>query len=85
MSELVGIEEFVCSTLALACNQDRATIHPQTSLFELNLDSLSLVSVLAQVEAVFTVQLTPDEMLRLIGASRIADLVNDLERIVARG
>ena len=84
MSESIRIEEFVCSILALAANKDPTSIQPQTNLLDLNLDSLSLVSVLAQVEAVYAVQLTPDEILELIGSVRIADLVDDLERIVAR-
>jgi len=53
-------------------------------MLELNMDSLTLVSVLTQVEAVYEVELTPDETLGLIEASRVSQLIDQLEQIVSQ-
>lgn len=71
--------ELVCATIALACNRAPADVAPETSLLELDLDSLTLVSVLTQVEAVFELELDADETLALLEAALVSDLVARLE------
>ena len=84
MSSPLGLSEFVCSTIAQACNRPSYSVSLEANMLELNMDSLTLVSVLAQVEAVYEVELTPDETLRLIEASRVSELIDQLEQIVSQ-
>lgn len=83
MTEPVDIAEFVCATLALACRKERGAVDLRTNFLELNVDSLTLVSVLAQVEAVYAVELTPNQLLPLIEARNVSELVGRLKVIVS--
>ena len=84
MTKQPDVASFVCSTVALACNRDPASVALDTNLLELNMDSLTLVSILAQVEAVYEVSIDTSEVFALIEAARVADLVNRLEGIIGR-
>lgn len=78
----IDLQEFVCSTVAQACSVDRDRIDARTNLLDLGIDSLTLVSVFAQIEAVYDVELTPDEILSMLEAPTIADLVVCMERLL---
>jgi acyl carrier protein len=82
MTNQPEVASFVCSTIALACNRDPGSVALDTSLLDLNMDSLTLVSVLAQVEAVYEVSLDTDDVFALIEAARVSDVVSRLEGIV---
>jgi len=82
MDDDVDLVEFVCSTIALACN--RSAVEPQARLLDLNMDSLTFVSVLAQIEAVYDVELDPDERLELLTAVQVSELIGRLQHIVRR-
>lgn len=84
MSTQPDITEFLCTTLALACNREPETLSPLNSLSDINIDSLTLISVFAQFEAVYDVTLTEDDTLALLEALRIADLCERLARIASR-
>lgn len=73
------VSDFVCSTIALASGRERSSVRPETTMIELNMDSLTLVSVLAQVEIVYELELTADDTSMLLEATRVADLVRALE------
>lgn len=70
--------ELVCSYLASACNVERSEVRLDTKMLDLNMDSLTFVAVLAQVEAVYQIQMTPESILELLTASSIRDLVAQL-------
>ena len=84
MTEAMSLGELVCSTIALACNRVPEAVRPDTELMALNMDSLTFAAVIAQVEAVYEVELQPEELLSLIEAPRVEDLVHQLEGLVAR-
>ncbi len=83
MNGELDLEDFIQTTVAQACNVDRETVRPDTPLLDLNIDSLALVSVFAQVEAVYDLELTPDEILSMLEAPRVSDLVTCLRELVA--
>jgi acyl carrier protein len=80
-----AVIEFVCATLAQACNRDRREISPDTQMRDLNMDSLTLVAVLAQVEGVYEIELTIDDVLSMIEATSVSELAELLAGLIARG
>jgi acyl carrier protein len=82
MKKAVGIDEFVCSTMAVACRREPGDVTLETQLFDLDMDSLTLVAVLTQVEAVYDIQLTPADMLKFIEAARVGEIVSGLEQLL---
>jgi acyl carrier protein len=79
-----ALSEFLCSTIALACNRERLAVSPETSLLELCMDSLTFVSVLAQLETIFAFELSPDDILALFEADNVADLTERVGLLRAR-
>jgi acyl carrier protein len=77
-----GIATLVMDTLALACRVERTSIHPVTRLHDLDADSLTLVAVLARIEASCRVELTADDTLALFEARDVAALIAALERMI---
>ncbi|MCC6202812.1 MAG: acyl carrier protein [Gammaproteobacteria bacterium] len=76
------LTDFLCTTLALACHRNADALTPAITLADLNVDSLTLVAVLAQVEAVFTVTLTDDDTIAMFEAVTIADLSERIARLL---
>lgn len=68
-------------TIAQACNLEPASVTGAMSMLELGLDSLTLVSVLAQLEAVYGLELTGDETLPLLEAATVGALIEHLEAV----
>lgn len=79
-----ALNELVCTTLARACNRDPGEIFPRTRMLDLNMDSLTLVSVLAQVEAVYGIELTADDTLGMMEAAFVSDVVDRVAAVVTR-
>lgn len=77
-----GLMEFVREAIALACNRDEDTVLPETSLLALNMDSLTLVSVLARVEAEYDCEVEGEQVLQLLEAPDLAGLVERLGRFI---
>lgn len=75
------LAEFICATIAQACNAKPATITPATNVLDAGMDSLTLVSVFAQVETVYGIELSTDDTLGLLEAVTIADLIERLEAL----
>jgi acyl carrier protein len=71
----IHMRELILDTFCAACNRERSALAPQTSLEELGLDSLSLMSVLSQVQFACGVQLNDDQTLHLLNATTVADIV----------
>ncbi|HEX6996825.1 MAG TPA: acyl carrier protein [Gammaproteobacteria bacterium] len=79
-----SVTELVCAALAQACSRDRRDVSPDTRMLDLNIDSLTLVSVLAQVEAVYGIELTPDDTLAMMEAAAVSDLAERVAVLVGR-
>lgn len=78
-----SFSKFVCATLARICNRPIADVTPQTSLLELGLDSLSFVTALAHVEASYDVRVAPHQILLLIDAPTVEELITMLREMSA--
>lgn len=69
------LSEFLCWAFAQACSRDRSEISAETPLIDLDIDSLTFVSVISQLEAACGVEIEPDELVELFGANTVADIV----------
>jgi acyl carrier protein len=76
---------FVRRVLAAVCGCEPAAFDDRTDLADLNLDSLALVTVLTQIEAVYDVDFSTADTLDALGARDLRELVAAIARIVARG
>ncbi|HEY8520082.1 MAG TPA: acyl carrier protein [Gammaproteobacteria bacterium] len=83
-SAATSLTGFVCDALAQACSRDRRDVSPDTRMLELDVDSLTLVSVLAQVEAVYGIELTPEDTLAMMEAAAVSDLADRLAVVIMR-
>lgn len=81
--ELDSLAEFVRRVLAVACGIDAAALDDCTELADLGLDSLTLVTVLAQVEAVYGVDFSTADTLAALGASNVTELLAAISRAAA--
>ena len=71
VDELVG---WLCPAIARACQLEPSGVTAESSVVELGLDSLSLVSVLTLLEAEHRFELAPDETLALLEAADVRSL-----------
>jgi len=79
------LDDLVITTLAAACNIERAQLSPETGLDEIGLDSMSLVALVAQLEALYGCQFESEQVLGLFEARRIRDVVLLVGRVVGMG
>lgn len=82
MSEL-SLAEFICEAIGHACGRAPASVRMESSPLELGMDSLTLVSVVSQVEAVYGIEVEIDDLIALLNAPRVSDLSDLLERLLA--
>jgi acyl carrier protein len=75
--------EFVCEAIAQASNVDRGLVNADSRLLDLHVDSLAIVTVLAQVEAIYDVELTPEDVISTLELQTVADVLVRLEEILA--
>jgi acyl carrier protein len=76
------LTEFLRGALALATGRDSADIAPDTLLFDLNMDSVTFVAVVSQVEAIYSVELDPGQVLSLFEAVTVSDLGGQLSLFI---
>jgi acyl carrier protein len=80
----VSINELVCTMLVQVCGRDRCDISLDSRMLDLAVDSLTLVSVLAQVEVVYGIEVTLDDALALKEAPLVSDFVGRVAALAAR-
>lgn len=73
-----SLPAFVRSTIATTCNVDESTLQAPCRLADIGLDSLSLVSIVSQIETLYGRTLTMSETLDLMNADTVGDLVERL-------
>lgn len=74
---------WLCPTIARACHVEATSVTGESRLLELNIDSLTLVSVLTQVEAVHGIELRTEETLELLESADVRALARTLARLIA--
>ncbi len=75
MDSAYSIHGLVCSTLAEAAKRDVRDLTDRTSLADLAIDSLSLTTLIAQLEATFSIQLSADEKMAIYDADDLGTIV----------
>jgi acyl carrier protein len=74
---------WLCGTIARACHLAPESVTAQSSVLDLDLDSLTLVSVLTQVETAHGLELSPDDTLMLLEATTVGVLARELAAIIS--
>jgi acyl carrier protein len=82
MAEL-SIEDFFCSTIASVCGLDIGEITPKSALLDLSIDSLTLVSLLANAEAIYGIELAEDDLHGFLEATDVAGLATRLAKCIS--
>jgi acyl carrier protein len=75
MERMKDIQTLVCGTLATASKRDPQDLSEATQLSELAIDSLSLTTLIAQLEATLSVQLSPDQKMAIYDADDIGAIL----------
>jgi acyl carrier protein len=78
--EAHSVEEVVVAAIAAACRLAPATVTRATRLLELGMDSLTLVTVLSQIEAALETRFDADDVVDLLRAQHVAELVAAVRR-----
>lgn len=71
------------SALAWACQLDELRISRSSKTLALGLDSLSLLSVITEIELAFGLEFSAEHTLALLEASTVGDLADGIERLFA--
>ncbi len=78
----LDLDGFVCSAIASACNVEPTEVTSSTNLLDVGMDSLNLVSIIAQIQIHFGVEFSSDQVVALFDASMVADLVILLRQLI---
>jgi acyl carrier protein len=81
MEQIADIERFMLELIAATCRFEPSPEMLQVSLLELGIDSLSLSTILAHVEAAFDREVTPELTLRMLQGPRVLDLIEVVREI----
>jgi acyl carrier protein len=77
-----NVDEFVRSVIITASNSPDSSVGPETQLVDINMDSLALASVIAQVEAVHQLELEPEEVVRIFGSATVGDVIAAVSEVL---
>lgn len=69
------IEEFVISTVALACNRNPATVAASADLQQLGIDSMAIVTFISYLEAEYQCELSDAQLSAAIRSETVAQLI----------
>jgi acyl carrier protein len=75
-----SLKEFLMTTLAAAANVERRTISEETSMLDLGIDSLTLASLVAQVEMRYGCEVPLERVYELFDAPLVRDVVAIVSR-----
>lgn len=80
-----AIEALLVELIAALGGADARSLHRDTPLLDVGLDSLSVVSILGQLEAAYTVRFDTDEIAAVVEAATIAGIARTVAARVVRG
>lgn len=72
----------VCAAIALALNFQEAAISPDDVVYDLGLDSISIVALLAELEAAYGVEFGSDRIIEMLQAERVRDLAVIVSQVI---
>jgi acyl carrier protein len=76
------ISRVVREAIAACCALDAASLRDSTPLVEANMDSLTMVTVVCQVEIELGMAFTPDELAEIVRARDVGELESAVARKV---
>ena len=79
----MDIEKFMLELIATTCRREPSPEMLHASLLDLGIDSLSLSTILAHVEAAFDCEVTPELTLRMLQGPLVLDLIGVVREIAA--
>ncbi len=68
----------VVEAVARACHLDARAVSADTSVQDLGLDSMSLISVFSEIEAVYNVTFTAEQLIEMLQAATVSDLISSV-------
>jgi hypothetical protein len=78
------VPELVLGALALACRVEPRAIGRSTRMHDLDVDSLTLVAVLARIEACCGAEFAADDVLALLEARDVGAFIGAIQARLAR-
>jgi acyl carrier protein len=84
-AETADLRELILSTIANICRLDRETISLDSNVAQINLDSLSLLSVVTRIELAYGVEFLTEDTMDVFMATTVNDIVITVERMVESG
>jgi len=79
-----SIDQFVIKTVAAICEMDDSQITLAAPLSEFALDSLRITAFAAHIQATYDCTVTGEDMVELLEAPRVADVVAIIRRMRGR-
>ncbi len=76
------LESVVCEMIARACNFQHAVVSPNDSVYDLGLDSMSVTSVLAELETLYGVEFSADQIMEILQAPLVRDLIEVVSQVL---
>jgi acyl carrier protein len=77
-----AVSDFLIATIARACNLEPSSLSPDMDILELGVDSVSFASMLAQIEANFECEFTPEQVGTLLEVPVIRDMTACIESML---
>ncbi len=78
-----GVDDFVTSAIALACQAPPSALVAHASLVDINVDSLALASVVGQVEAVYSIEFDPEQIMKMLYSSTVGEVIETVRQVLA--
>lgn len=79
-----SIDQFVIQTVAAICEMEESQVTLDASLSELALDSLRITALAAHIQATHHCEVNAEDLLQLLEAPRVADVVTIVHRVTHR-
>jgi hypothetical protein len=78
-----ALDELVTAAIATACRIEPASLDHRTPLADIGMDSLTLVAVLSEIEALCEIELSAADTAELLAAKDIGEIVARLAPRIA--
>lgn len=83
-ADTLSVSQRLIAHIATVSGGDAASLSPETSLFDLGMDSMLLAIILRDVEVEFDIEFGDDEVATFLAASSIRDYVGIVENALLR-